>query len=284
MLVLSSPEAIALLNAKKEGKAGGVFFCNLGKDMCEVLILADEFLFFHNLHLPIAEVEKIAANPNICFFITEEKAEKIQLFADDTKKFYKLFPTKDWPTLEISGIRMHRVTKVTPKEDTEMKIKLVSPVHDICLDTCMGLGYTAIGLLHAGARSVITVEKDNNCITIAKHNPWSEELFDSNIKIMNGDISEKIQQMKTQSFDRIIHDPPSFALAGELYSLAFYEQLYRVLKRKGKLFHYTGRPGAIRAQRDLLGEVAKRLKKVGFAVRREDTALGVVGWKSQEKV
>jgi len=227
----------------------------------------------------VSEIEKIAATPTVCFIITEGKAEKIQLFDDHTRKFYKLFPTKDWPTLEISGIRMHRVMQVTPQKYTAIKIQLVSPVKGTCLDTCMGLGYTAMGLQYAGAQTVTTVEKDQNCITIARHNPWSQELFQSKIRIIGGDIFEKIQTMRTQSFDRIMHDPPSFTLAGELYSLVFYEQLYRVLKKKGKIFHYTGRPGAVRAKRDLLGEVVKRLKQAGFYVRREDAALGVVAWK-----
>lgn len=279
MLVLSSHEAGALVEAKKEGKNGGKFSCNLGRNICDVLFLDNEFLFPDNIHISLSEIVRISATSTVCFLITGGKAEKIQTYDEQTKKFYKLFPTKNWPTLEISGIRMHRVTHITPREDTEMKIRLVSPVKGTCLDTCMGLGYTAMGLLHAGAKHVITVEKDQSCITIARHNPWSLELFQGKIKIVEGDISEKIQNMKTQSFDRIIHDPPSFALAGELYSFAFYEQLYRVLKKKGKMFHYTGRPGAIRAKRDLLGEVAKRLKQAGFTIRREDAALGVVGWK-----
>jgi hypothetical protein len=40
-----------------------------------------------------------------------------------------------------------------------------------------------------------------------------------------------------------------------------------VLKRKGMLFHYTGAPNKASRGRDLAGEVAKRLRSPGFAVR-----------------
>lgn len=39
-----------------------------------------------------------------------------------------------------------------------------------------------------------------------------------------------------------MHNPPRFSIAGELYGLDFYRALYRVLRRDGKLFHYTGEP------------------------------------------
>ena len=67
------------------------------------------------------------------------------------------------------------------------------------------------------------------------------------------------------SFDAVLHDPPRLGIAGELYSLLFYDQLARVLKRKGKLFHYTGAPNKLTSGRDVPGEVARRLRRAGFA-------------------
>jgi len=55
-------------------------------------------------------------------------------------------------------------------------------------------------------------------------------------------------------------------IAGELYSQVFYDQLARVLKRKGRLFHYTGAPNKLTSGRDVPREVAKRLRLAGFAV------------------
>jgi len=62
-----------------------------------------------------------------------------------------------------------------------------------------------------------------------------------------------------------LHDPPRFGIAGELYSQAFYDQLARVLKRTGLLFHYTGTPNKVSRGRDLPGEVSRRLRDAGFA-------------------
>ncbi len=279
MLVLSWREAEELLKAK-----GSVCLSvNLGKEKAEVIAEKDSFLFPNHEHLSLRDAEKIASTKNACFLLTNNEVKKIQFFSHDTNKFYKLYPTSNWPTLEISGIRMHRVTKVTPRQDTEMKISLVSPVSGICLDTCTGLGYTAIALAHSGASKVITVEKDHNCLDIARHNPWSQALFSlakiRKINLLKGDISKIIKTMKTGSYERIVHDPPSFSLAGELYSIHFYRELYRVMKKRGKMFHYTGRPGAVRAGRDLLNETAKSLRLAGFSVKQHAEALGVVGTK-----
>lgn len=71
--------------------------------------------------------------------------------------------------------------------------------------------------------------------------------------------------MPDASFDAILHDPPRFGIAGELYSQAFYDQLARVLKPRGRLFHYTGTPNQLTTGRDVPNEVAKRLRKAGFA-------------------
>ena len=71
--------------------------------------------------------------------------------------------------------------------------------------------------------------------------------------------------MPAQSVDAILHDPPRFGIAGELYSQAFYNQLARVLKRRGKLFHYTGTPNKLGSGRDVPNEVTARLRRAGFA-------------------
>jgi predicted methyltransferase len=81
-----------------------------------------------------------------------------------------------------------------------------------------------------------------------------------------GDIVEQIASLADQSVDAILHDPPRFGIAGELYSQAFYQQLARVLKRKGKLFHYTGTPNKRSSGRDVPNEVAARLRRAAFTV------------------
>ena len=69
--------------------------------------------------------------------------------------------------------------------------------------------------------------------------------------------------------------PPRFGIAGELYSQDFYGQLARVLKKKGRLFHYTGTPNKLTSGRDVPAEVAKRLQRSGFTTTFNGD--GVVG-------
>jgi len=47
----------------------------------------------------------------------------------------------------------------------------------------------------------------------------------------------------------------------------FYDHLARVLKRKGRLFHYTGTPNKLTSGRDVPQEVGKRLERAGFSVK-----------------
>jgi predicted methyltransferase len=83
------------------------------------------------------------------------------------------------------------------------------------------------------------------------------------------DVSNAIDALSDQCFDAILHDPPRFGIAGELYSQRFYDQLARVLKSGGKLFHYTGTPNKLTTGRDVPAEVATRLRRAGFAPRME---------------
>ena len=59
-----------------------------------------------------------------------------------------------------------------------------------------------------------------------------------------GDTFEVIQSFADAAFDRIVHDPPTLRLAGDLYSGEFYVDLFRVLRRGGRLYHYLGDPNS----------------------------------------
>ncbi len=52
-------------------------------------------------------------------------------------------------------------------------------------------------------------------------------------------ILEGITKFSDNFFDCIIHAPPTFKLAPQLCSIDFYRKLYRTLKSKGKLYHYS---------------------------------------------
>ncbi len=185
---------------------------------------------------------------------------EFSFFSRETNRFYKLILTSDWPTFSISSVPMHKLA--SPKKDTEAKIRALKP-RGYVLDTCMGLGYTAI-MASRLAEKVVTFERDDNVFILAKRNPFSEDLFKaSNIDIRKEDVSMGIGFEKDSYFDCIIHDPPTFTLAGELFSQEFYSQLMRVLKKRGKLFHYTPLY-KIRQGFNFPSKVKGRLQKCGF--------------------
>ncbi len=70
-----------------------------------------------------------------------------------------------------------------------------------------------------------------------------------------------------------------FSLAGDLYSGEFYRDLYRLLKRRGRLFHYIGDLES-RSGRNVVKGVVRRLGEAGFArIVRKPGAFGVVAYK-----
>lgn len=177
----------------------------------------------------------------------------------------KLVPTP-WgpPTFEIDGIKMLPTAQVSPYADAERKVSWVEPRGKVVLDTCGGLGYFAGCCLAEGAAQVLSYEKNADVLWLRSLNPWSPR-DDERLQLTHGDITSHIDQVATGSVDAILHDPPRFGIAGELYSQDFYDQLARVLKRRGKLFHYTGTPNKLTSGRDVASEVAKRLQRAGFA-------------------
>jgi predicted methyltransferase len=140
---------------------------------------------------------------------------------------------------------------------------LIQPRGKVILDTCGGLGYFAAWCLLAQASQVLSYEKNPDVIWLRSLNPWSPAAGGA-LTLTEGDISEQIATLPAASVDAVLHDPPRFGIAGELYSQVFYDHLARVLKRKGKLFHYTGAPNRQASGRDVPAEVAKRLRRAGF--------------------
>lgn len=179
----------------------------------------------------------------------------------------KLVPTT-WgpPTFEIDGIKMLPTEKVSPYSDAESKVRLIEPRGKTVLDTCGGLGYFAAWCLGLGAARIVSYEKNPDVLWLRSLNPWSPSPADALI-LTQGDVCERIIELPDASFDAVLHDPPRFGIAGELYSQAFYDQLARVSKRGGRMFHYTGTPNKLTTGRDVPTEVATRLKRSGFKVK-----------------
>ena len=203
---------------------------------------------------------------------TGETFEPVQRFATS---LIKLVPT-EWgtPTFEIDGIKMLVTAKVSPWADAERKVGLIQPRGKVILDTCGGLGYFAGWCLQGQAKQILSFEKNPDVIWLRSLNPWSPAAGGA-LTLTLGDIAEQIGGMPDESVDAILHDPPRFGIAGELYSQVFYDHLARVIRRKGRMFHYTGTPNKLTSGRDVPNEVAKRLKIAGFLTELVDD--GVVG-------
>ena len=181
-----------------------------------------------------------------------------------TQALIKLVPT-EWgaPTFEIDGIKMLPTAQLSPYEDAQRKVMSIRPRGKVILDTCGGLGYFASCCLQAEAARVNSYEKNPDVIWLRGINPWSPQA-DGRLQLENADVTAAITLIPDGSFDAVLHDPPRFGIAGELYSQSFYEQLARVLKAGGMLFHYTGAPNKLTSGRDVPNEVAGRLRRAGF--------------------
>ena len=189
-----------------------------------------------------------------------------------TDSLIKLVPT-EWgaPTFEIDGIKMLPTAKESPVTDARRKVALVEPHGKVVLDTCGGLGYFAACCLDAGAARIHSFEKNSDVLWLRTLNPWSPDpeapASDGRLQLTQADVAQAIVQMADAAVDALLHDPPRFGIAGELYSQAFYGQLARVLRRGGRLFHYTGSPNQLTSGRNVPREVAKRLEQAGFKVQ-----------------
>jgi len=261
-----------LERALAEGRREVEISLDLGKTRTRVGIEKDHLLLPDGQSIGLSLLRKMKSG-DVCM-VEKNRVLKVAFFADG--RYYRLLSVgaNEAPTLEISGIHMHRIKEITPWNDAREKIKsLKIPRGGKILEVGTGLGYTAIWALNNGGE-VLSIEKDPNVMKIAEVNPWSRELVDSRVKIILGDATEVVNELPKFSFDRIIHDSPRFALAGALYSKTFYKALFELLKPQGGLYHYVGDPGKWRRKK-LMAGVSKRLKEVGF-VNLQTRAAGLL--------
>lgn len=280
-IVLSHFQTRPLLRYRSDatGVAKVAISTDLGLTAVEATVEADGIRFPDGVLLCWEDVEEINAAENNCFIVDEDGIEKIAVFSEVTNRPCSLMPTSGAPTLLLSGIPMHRIKGIDPYKDTLEKIKTVRPVVGRVLDTATGLGYTAIEAAKT-ADEVVTIEVDPGSLAIAQMNPWSRNLFE-NPKITQhvGDSFDVVEELPDGSFTRIVHDPPMFKFAGHLYSQDFYEELYRVLRNGGRLFHYIGDPES-KSGRTTTRGVMRRLEAAGFSrVVARPRAFGVVAVK-----
>lgn len=264
IIAFTKENAKFLLKEALKGREKVELSLDLGKTKQVIDIIEGEVIPKQGREKKFKLEELQRLKENTVYTIHEGKVLAVELFSNESNLYYKLRPTKDWPTLMLSSVPMHRFVTSTPKMDTESKINSIRPIKGNVLDTCCGLGYTAISLAKNGAESVTCFEKDPYVLDICKYNPYSEELFtNEKITLKNKNIFEEIKEMENESFDRIIHDPPTVSFAKELYSIEFYQELFRVLKKGGKLYHYAPSPGKTRGV-EFWKSMIKLMKNAGF--------------------
>ena len=233
---------------------------DLGLSISEVTRVGESYELLGHI-VSSEDLKVVAGKENAVYFPDEGRLYQVAVAGG---RYYKLVPTAGAPTLEIDGVRMHRTKETTPDEDTEEKLEALGLTGGRVLDTCMGLGYTAIGALKRKAETIITVEREPSVIRIAQMNPWSSQLFEGNISLLLGDSFHTIDALPSDYFDWVIHDPPRLTHAGSLYSEEFYKKLYRVMSEGARLYHYTGEPRSKYRGVDLQKGVQRRLRVAGF--------------------
>jgi predicted methyltransferase len=255
----------ALLAARSAGAA--TLECSLDLDRSSTTVeLRAEAWIWDGRSFPFLEHCK----PRTIYHWAEAGFQPVARFSS---ALIKLVPTQ-WgaPTFEIDGIKMLPTAHVSPYADAERKVSLIAPRGKLILDTCGGLGYFAAWCLRGNAAHVYSYECNPDVIWLRSLNPWSPDNLWSHdeqraLTLTMADITEQIATLPGASIDAVLHDPPRFGIAGELYSQAFYLHLARVLKNNGRLFHYTGTPNKLTSGRDVPNEVATRLRQAGFATQ-----------------
>lgn len=271
-----------LVQEISEAMEAGLCFVELSLDLNlsrdRFAIRGDCLVLDKAWEIDIKDLEPVASSRQKVFALSREGLSPIEVRADG---YYKLVPTDTVPTLEINGIKMHRSKDIDPFVDAREKTKLVVRPNDHVLDTCGGLGYSAVFALKAGAKKVVSTEKSRPVIQIRHQNPWLmaagnapmdstqvglSPVDSARIDWVHEDITRYIPTLPDLSFDAVIHDPPRFTSAtGELYGKQFYAQLFRVMKLSSRLFHYTGSPKKINHQDRFIKNAIKRLAQVGFS-------------------
>jgi len=268
-----------MLEARKRGESRTRVSLDLNLTENEVTLQSESILFPTGDSIDWKSIQGISENETNCYCVVENALKAIKGFSEFSGRVYGLMPTTSAPTMLISGIPMHRIKDTNPYQDTLSKIKAIAPVKGDVLDTTTGLGYTAIEAAKT-AGHVVTIEIDPMAQEIARLNPWSQALFENpRIAQVIGDAFDELERFESGFFSTIIHDPPMFSLAGDLYSLAFYQRAFRVLKHNGRIFHYIGDPQSKTGARITAG-VLRRLQEAGFRrVIRAPRAFGVVAYK-----
>lgn len=277
--VISHYQTSLLLKARQEGVRTAITSIDLGISTVQALIQADGVVYPCSTRLSWEDAEEISANENACYCIKDNVPVAIRGFSETLGRAYSLMPTPGAPVMLIAGFSMHRFKDIEPLQAALAMVSPLMPVHGHILDTTTGLGYTTIEVSRR-ASHVTTIELCPVAQAMARMNPWSRELFGNpKISQIMGDSFEKVVTFADNFFSGVIHDPPTMSLAGDLYSGKFYKQIHRIVKPRGRMFHYLGNPESSTGAGVTRG-VVKRLYEAGFEkVISQPKAFGVVAYK-----
>jgi predicted methyltransferase len=232
-----------------------------------------------NLALPFASIEDIALYGKDNFIYVLEKGKIYALAGFRGRNFYKMRSVGlHAPTIEINGIHMHRIKDILPWDDARKKVEALKlKSYDKVLDIGTGLGYTAIHAFFKKVKKIVSIEKDPAILNYAEYNPWSKWL--EKITIILGNAVEVLDKLEPFYFNKIIHDPPTFSISEELYSLDFYNALYNILRRKGYILHYVGFPFAVSKRKKIVENITSRCKRAGFNVKKIPEIFSIILYK-----
>lgn len=249
--ILGSKDIRKIQRTIKTGKKAITLSLDLGKTTTTIsLTPADPIINNNQIKLPT-----LRDKDKSCYLIKGKIVEKMQYASPETGEFYKLIPTSGRPILQISGTSMHKQQFIERIAQEKLKGNI--------LDAGTGLGYTAMAAAKT-AKNVTTIEHDPTVIELQKLSPWSQELFTrKSITCLEGDVTQLVKNAQKESFDNIIYDAGTPKSSGNFFSTENYAETFRILKRKGRLFHYIPRP-QIEQGRDFAKAIIKRLEELGF--------------------
>lgn len=235
------------------------------------------------------------------FPIIRTEDGSITFFSPDWKEHYH---TK-------SGARLEAQQKFVVPSNLALKLKTSNLK---LLDVCFGLGNNTLAAFCAAAQSkhrldVTALEMDKRVVRAAAEffqgletDPFNwknvlSELYshssfstqNSSLSIRWGDARWLIQSLEDNSFDIVFHDPFSSQHCPELWTVEFFQQLYRVMKPDGVLLTYSSSlpvRGAMREAGFCIGET-KPGHQMGngtiAAKRPEDLIFPIIGTLNERR-
>ena len=216
-----------------------------------------EFLLDHGLVItPNGDelaMPALKKDEKVCFVWQDKEFKRMRFHGEETGMIYELVETAGRPMLKVSATPFHKWDFIKRIEAEKLT--------GVVLDAGTGLGYTAIAASKT-AKQVVTVENDPHVLQVQQLNPWSQ-LQAKNIEQVYDDICNYVRGVKDATFDTIILDGGTPRSSGHFFSLENYQQMRRILKKNGTLYHYLPDHGVQRG-RDFPAEVIARIKKAGF--------------------